>query len=155
MPGYQQQQQQQQQQKTLPPPHQETQQQQEQQRQPSQSTLPQQAPPPGRRPHLYLTYSVFYGLSNQLYSHINGLMLGWALGVDGIIMPPALSRNSFNHSFDRLGDASMWALEPLATLLDVQRMAAAWWQLHGIALQEVRWWDFRPPHGDRRGGGRG
>lgn len=66
---------------------------------------------------------------------MNALTLGYALGVDALVMPPAWSRSpgDFNHSkFDQ-----QWVKDnPVNALLDLQAMAAGWAQ-RGIRLLEV------------------
>jgi hypothetical protein len=87
---------------------------------------------------VYLTWSLRYGLSNQLYSHMNGLALALMLGVDGAILPPAVCRATFNTTLAHLADDGLWSPQPLGTLLDVPQMQAHWREKHGIDLQEVR-----------------
>lgn len=75
-----------------------------------------------------------------LRSHVNGLALALLLGVDGVILPPAVSRRTFNTTLAHLRDETLWLPQPLGTLLDVRRMAAHWRERHSIQLHEVGGW---------------
>jgi hypothetical protein len=89
------------------------------------------------RSRVYLTWSLRYGLTNQLYSHVNGLALALLLGVDGAILPPAVCRATFNTTLEHLADEALWSPQPLGTLLDVRKMQAHWRKRHNIDLQEA------------------
>lgn len=75
--------------------------------------------------------------SGPLFSHINGLALALLLGVDGVILPPAVARHTFNTTWAHLRDDNLWFTRPLDTLLDVERMRVHWREHHGIVVQEV------------------
>ena len=72
-----------------------------------------------------------------LRSQVNGLALALLLGVDGAILPPAVTRRTFNVTLDHLRDEDLWSTRPLGTLLDVERMREHWRAHHGIELQEA------------------
>lgn len=57
--------------------------------------------------------------------------------MDGAILPPAVTRRTFNVTLDHLRDEDLWSTRPLGTLLDVERMRVHWRDHHGIALQQV------------------
>ncbi|PSC73527.1 alternative oxidase [Micractinium conductrix] len=90
------------------------------------------------RGRTYLSYTTIFGLSNQLYSHVNALALAYAMGVDGVIMPPAQARETFNHTLEELMSKPLMTPRPLGTLLDLRKMQAHWRRNYGIALQEAR-----------------
>lgn len=96
------------------------------------------APPPLRDAggaSVFFSYSVGGGLCNQLNSHLNALVLAYALGVDGVIMPPAWSRHSFDHGSGLDG----WRMnETLGSLLDLEAMREVWHKRGIQLLEQVR-----------------
>lgn len=82
----------------------------------------------GSFPKVYLTYTAFGGLCNQILGHLNALAIGCYMQTD-IVLPKAWSRKSFTG----------WAEykeEPLNTLLDTNAMKEFWLK-RGIALLQA------------------
>ena len=70
-----------------------------------------------------------------LRSHVTGLTLAQALGVDAVVLPPAWSRTADSFNRSRL-DQTWFKDNPVSTLLDVEAMAANWSQ-RGIQLLQA------------------
>ena len=70
-----------------------------------------------------------------LCSHVTGLTLAQALGVDAVVLPPAWSRTADSFNRSRL-DQTWFKDNPVSTLLDVEAMAANWSQ-RGIQLLQA------------------
>ena len=71
------------------------------------------------------------GVINQMLCHIGAFMLAVSLRAE-IELPNALSRSTYNVSFWQ----QKWHVEPLSTLLDVDRIVV-YWQRQGIAVHKV------------------
>lgn len=83
-------------------------------------------------PQLAIRYTVCSGLMNQQYSHIAAFVLAKALRATKITLPPALTRDSFQSTFEQIE----WTPVPVRELLDVDRIKQLW-AVEGITVLEV------------------
>ena len=72
------------------------------------------------------------GLTNQIYSHLNALMMAREMGAE-LVLAPALYRGSFA---SRMGNVS-WAVADIDTIFDLEQMVP-YWKNRGVILHQVR-----------------
>lgn len=87
----------------------------------------------GKRMPLFINYTAPFGLANQIYSHLNALVIAYSMHAS-LIVADAWSRNSFE-SVHIIG--TRWAKEPVESLLDIAAMQQYWSNL-GIELTQAR-----------------
>lgn len=89
----------------------------------------EQRDPSGKvtQPRVLLRYTACTGLINQQYSHIAAFALASMLRAD-IMLPPAISRDSFEHYFsmNKTANQVAWTPVPTESILDVEGISAAW-----------------------------
>ncbi|GBF93697.1 hypothetical protein Rsub_06800 [Raphidocelis subcapitata] len=89
-------------------------------------------------------YEVSFGLCNQVNGHVNALAFALAGGLDGVVLPPAWSRPSLNHSVWQ----DVWnKTTPVATLLDVAEMRRRLEPAGLEVLQLTEWGGLGARHG--------